>query len=60
MLYPKIGLFIAFAAAIAAQDVENNDLPQECQSVCANLVKWSNDCDNNSMSTRAQSDNGLS
>lgn len=32
-------------APILAQDIDNNDIPTQCATVCSNIVTVSNDCD---------------
>lgn len=46
MLFQKLALLSAIAGFAAAQDVDNNDIPQQCQDVCNSLVTASRGCDN--------------
>jgi hypothetical protein len=46
MLFQKLALFSAIAAIASAQDVDNNDVPQECRAICAPLIASTQQCDN--------------
>ena len=43
----KSALFLsaAFALSVAAQEIDNDDFPSQCQSVCQPIVDVSNSCD---------------
>jgi hypothetical protein len=45
MLVNKLSLIAALAAAVAAQEIDQNDIPQQCTSVCAQVVTIARDCD---------------
>jgi hypothetical protein len=45
MLAKNMFLVFALSAIGLAQDVDDNDVPQQCRSVCASVVTLSNTCD---------------
>jgi hypothetical protein len=45
MLVNKLSLIAALVAAVAAQEIDQNDIPQQCTSVCAQVVTIARDCD---------------
>jgi hypothetical protein len=45
MLFNKFSLITALTAAVAAQEIDQNDIPQQCTSVCAQVVTIARDCD---------------
>jgi hypothetical protein len=45
MLVNKLSLIAALAAAVAAQEIDQNDIPQQCTSVCAQVVTIAQGCD---------------
>jgi hypothetical protein len=45
MLVNKLSLIAALAATVAAQEIDQNDIPQQCTSVCAQVVTIARDCD---------------
>ena len=46
MLFNTILVTFALAAAVAAQEVDNNDVPMECRAVCSSIVSVAQQCDN--------------
>ena len=45
MLFNNISLIAALAAVVAAQEIDQNDIPQQCTSICAQVVTIARDCD---------------
>lgn len=46
MHFQKLALAFAVSAIGLAQDVDNNDIPPACQSVCGSIVSLTQNCDN--------------
>lgn len=46
MLFQKVALITALSALVAAQDIDQDDIPQQCTQVCAQVVTIARDCDN--------------
>lgn len=49
MQYKNALLFVGLAAigAVKAQEFDNEDVPQQCRSVCQSMVDAARTCDNN-------------
>jgi hypothetical protein len=45
MLFSKLTLLSVLTALIAAQDISQDDIPQQCTAVCADVVSISRRCD---------------
>jgi hypothetical protein len=45
MLFQKLVIVSALAAFVAAQDINQDDIPQQCTAVCAEVVSVSRRCD---------------
>jgi hypothetical protein len=45
MHFQTLAITSAFAALVAAQDVSQSDIPQQCTAVCAEVVSLSRRCD---------------
>ncbi|KAL6708175.1 hypothetical protein ACN47E_003359 [Coniothyrium glycines] len=45
MLFQKLALVSALTALVAAQDINQDDIPQQCTAVCAEVVSISRRCD---------------
>jgi hypothetical protein len=52
MLVNKLSLIAVLAAAVAAQEIDQNDIPQQCTSVCAQVVTIARDCDRQNSRTQ--------
>lgn len=46
MLFQKVAIAAALTAVIAAQDISQDDIPQQCTQICAQVVAIARDCDN--------------
>ena len=46
MLFQKLAIAAALTALTAAQEIEQNDIPQQCTQVCSQVVTIARDCDN--------------
>ncbi|KAJ4987435.1 CAP22 protein [Stagonosporopsis vannaccii] len=46
MLFQKFAIVAALTALVAAQEIEQSDIPQQCTQVCAEVVSIARDCDN--------------
>ncbi|KAH7087653.1 hypothetical protein FB567DRAFT_350312 [Paraphoma chrysanthemicola] len=56
MLFQKLAIFSALAAFAAAQDINQDDIPQQCTAVCAEVVSISRRCDDTTNDDRAELD----
>lgn len=45
MLFQNLALIYALAALVAAQDIDQDDIPQQCTAVCAEVVSIAQRCD---------------
>lgn len=45
MLFQKIALISTLAALVPAQDISQDDIPQQCTAICAEVVAISRQCD---------------
>merc|ERR1712036_161277 len=41
----QVSLLALLSSYVAAQDIDNNDVPTQCRSVCANIVTLTQNCD---------------
>lgn len=46
MLFQKLAMAATLTAIVAAQDISQDDIPQQCTQVCAQVVTIARDCDN--------------
>ncbi|KAF3038091.1 hypothetical protein E8E12_003140 [Didymella heteroderae] len=46
MLFHKLALVTTLTALAAAQDISQDDIPQQCTQICAQVVTIARDCDN--------------
>jgi hypothetical protein len=46
MLFQKFTIVAALSAFVAAQDISQDDIPQQCTQICAQVVTIARDCDN--------------
>lgn len=46
MLFQKFAIVATLIALVAAQEIERNDIPQQCTQVCAQVLDIARDCDN--------------
>lgn len=51
MHFQKLAIVFALSAIGLAQDVDSNDIPPACQSVCGNIVSLTQNCDNTTSTT---------
>ncbi|KAH7348071.1 hypothetical protein BKA66DRAFT_432649 [Pyrenochaeta sp. MPI-SDFR-AT-0127] len=56
MLFQKLAIISALAAFVAAQDLSQDDIPQQCTAICAEIVAISRRCDNENESDAAELD----
>jgi len=45
MLFQKLAIVAALSALVAAQEIEQSDIPQQCTQLCAQVVSIARDCD---------------
>ncbi|KAH6622230.1 hypothetical protein C7974DRAFT_377825 [Boeremia exigua] len=48
MLFQKLAIATALTALVAAQEIDQDDIPQQCTQVCAEVVTIARDCDRQS------------
>ncbi|KAF2999407.1 hypothetical protein E8E13_006987 [Curvularia kusanoi] len=46
MLFQKLAIAATLTALVAAQEIEQSDIPQQCTQLCAQVVTIARDCDN--------------
>jgi len=46
MLFQNLAIAAALTALTAAQEIEQNDIPQQCTQLCSQVVTIARDCDN--------------
>lgn len=46
MLFQKLAIAATLTAIVVAQDIGQDDIPQQCTQVCAQVVTIARDCDN--------------
>ncbi|KAJ4379123.1 hypothetical protein N0V86_005166 [Didymella sp. IMI 355093] len=46
MFFQKLAIVAALTALVAAQEITQDDIPQQCNQICAQVVKIANDCNN--------------
>lgn len=46
MLFQKLAIAATLTALVAAQDISQDDIPQQCTQICAQVVTIARDCDN--------------
>ncbi|KAF1851012.1 uncharacterized protein K460DRAFT_350992 [Cucurbitaria berberidis CBS 394.84] len=54
MLFQKFALVSALAALVATQDISQDDIPQQCRAVCADIVSIAQRCDNENETDAAE------
>ncbi|KAF1968889.1 hypothetical protein BU23DRAFT_558114 [Bimuria novae-zelandiae CBS 107.79] len=54
MHFQKLALVFALSAIGLAQDVDQDDVPQQCQSVCSSIVSLTRNCDNSTNDDAAE------
>lgn len=54
MHFQNLALIFALSAIGLAQDIDANDVPGQCTSVCASLVTLTRDCDNSTNDDAAE------
>ena len=54
MLLQKLAIVSLLAGIVASQDVSNDDIPQQCRAVCAEVVTISRRCDDQTDNDRAE------
>jgi len=52
MLFQKLAIASALAASVSAQDINQDDVPQQCTSICADVVSLSRRCDDTTSTPR--------
>jgi hypothetical protein len=45
MLFQKLAIAASLIAVVAAQEISQDDIPQQCIQVCAQVVTIARDCD---------------
>ncbi|KAF2031396.1 hypothetical protein EK21DRAFT_110994 [Setomelanomma holmii] len=56
MLFQKLAIFSALEVFAAAQDINQDDIPQQCTAVCVGVVSISRRCDDTTNDDRAELD----